>query len=173
MERTNKCELFYFDESGFSQKSNLPYCWGPIGVQSLRPAHSHSKRLNVLGFLSRQGKLSFQTTEGRVTTDTVIDAFEHFINARKNDKPCFIILDNASFHRSAKFKQKLHEWLMNDVLVCYLPPYSPELNIIEILWKKVKYEWLPCEAFKTFEDLSINIKNILNYYGEKFTITFA
>ena len=145
----------------------------PIGVQSPRPAHSHSKRLNVLGFLSRQGKLSFQTTEGRVTTDTVIDAFEHFINARKNDKPCFIILDNASFHRSAKFKQKLHEWLMNDVLVCYLPPYSPELNIIEILWKKVKYEWLPCEAFKTFEDLSVNIKNILNYYGEKFTITFA
>ena len=173
MESADKCELFYFDESGFSQKSNLPYCWGPIGVQSLRPAYSHSKRLNVLGFLSRQGKLSFQTTEGKVTTDTVIDTFEHFINARKNDKPCFIILDNASFHRSAKFKQKIQEWLMKDVLVCYLPPYSPELNIIEILWKKVKYEWLPCEAFKTFEDLSINIKNILNYYGEKFTITFA
>lgn len=153
--------------SHFSQKSNLPYCWGPIGVQSLRPAHSHSKRLNVLGFLSRQG------TEGRVTTETVIDAFEHFINARQNDKPCFIILDNASFHRSAKFKQKIQEWLMSDVLVCYLPAYSPELNIIEILWKKVKYEWLPCEAFKTFEELSLNIKNILNNYGKEFTITFA
>ena len=58
---------------------------------------------------------------------------------------------------------------MNDVLV----PYSPEFNIIEILWKKVQYEWLPSEAFKTFEDLSINIKNILNYCGEKFTITFV
>ena len=78
-------------------------------------------------------------------------------------------LDNASFHRSAKFKHKIQEWLMNDVLV----PYSPEFNIIEILWKKVQYEWLPSEAFKTFEDLSINIKNILNYCGEKFTITFV
>lgn len=86
----------------------------------------------------------------KVTTDTVIDAFEYFFNARQNNKPCFIILDNASFHRSTKFKQKIQEWLMNDVLVCYLPPYSPELNIIEILWKKVKHEWLPCEAFKRF-----------------------
>lgn len=53
MEENDKCELFYFDESGFSQKSNQPYCWSPIGVQSLRPAYSQSKRFNVLGFLSR------------------------------------------------------------------------------------------------------------------------
>ena len=52
MESANKCELFYFDESGFSQKSNLPYCWGPIGVQSLRPAYSHSKRLPDYHYLT-------------------------------------------------------------------------------------------------------------------------
>jgi transposase len=29
----------------------------------------------------------------------------------------------------------------------FLPPYSPELNRIEILWKKMKYEWLPFKSF--------------------------
>ena len=173
MEEEDKCDLFYFDESGFSQKSNLPYCWSPIGVQSLRPAYSQSKRLNVLGFLSRQGTLSFQTTEGRVSSDTVIDAFDNFIDMRVDKKPCFIILDNASFHRSKKFKQKIKEWVMKDVVICYLPAYSPELNIIAILWKKVKYEWLSCNAFKTFENLKLNVKNILNSYGTKLTITFS
>ncbi len=43
MKRTDKCKLFYFNKSGFSHKSNLPYCWGAIGVQSLRSAHSHNK----------------------------------------------------------------------------------------------------------------------------------
>ena len=92
---------------------------------------------------------------------------------RVDKKPCFIILDNASFHRSKKCKQKINEWLMKDVVSCYLPAYSPELNIIEILWEKVKYEWLSRNAFKTFKNLKSSVKNILNSYGTKFTITFS
>ena len=97
MEGEGRCDLFYFDESGVSQKSNLPYCWGPIGEQYQKQSYSHNKKLNILGFLSRQGKLFFESTEKTVSTETVIKAFDNFIISRNSHKPCFIILDNASF----------------------------------------------------------------------------
>ena len=34
-----------------------------------------------------------------------------------------------------------------------IPPYSPELNIIEIVWRKIKYEWLPFSAYESFLSL--------------------
>nr|WP_323133626.1 transposase [Halomonas meridiana] len=44
-------ELYYFDESGFSQASSVPYAWSPIGKPREVTAYSRSRRLNVLGFL--------------------------------------------------------------------------------------------------------------------------
>jgi hypothetical protein len=68
--------LYYFDESGFSQKSSIPYAWSPVGQPLKLPAFSHSRRLNVLGFLSRQGKLIYHTTTDTVTTAVVLEAFD-------------------------------------------------------------------------------------------------
>ena len=164
--------LYYFDESGFSQKSNLPCAWSPKNEPLTLPAYTHSKRLNVLGFISRKGQLVYDTTEERVTTDTVIAVFEKFINTLSSDKITVVYLDNASMHRSAKFREQCDDWFLKKLVVAYLPPYSPELNIIEIIWKKIKYEWLSCHAYETFETLTDSVKNILSGYQSKYSITF-
>lgn len=54
----------------------------------------------------------------------------------------------------------------------FLPPYSPELNRIEMLWHKMKYEWLP---FKTFtpDELDLAIDEIGAGFGSKYTLTFC
>ncbi|TKD40665.1 IS630 family transposase, partial [Azotobacter chroococcum] len=72
-------ELYYFDESGFSQHSAVPYAWSPVGKAVERVAFSRSRRLNVLGFLSRQGKLIYHTTTDTVTTEVVIEAFDRLL----------------------------------------------------------------------------------------------
>jgi transposase len=43
---------------------------------------------------------------------------------------------------------------MQGLYLLFLPPYCPELNLIEILWRKIKYEWLPVSAYESFKDLS-------------------
>ncbi len=145
-EDMGKIELFYFDESGFSQKSNLPSAWSPKGEPLTMPCYSHSNRLNVLGFLSRKGTLVYHTTESKVNTDVVIGAFEDFIGTKQLDKLTIVYLDDASFHRAKRFKEKCSEWLLKGLVIMYLPAYSPELNIIKILWNKIKYEWLSYHA---------------------------
>jgi transposase len=54
----------------------------------------------------------------------------------------------------------------------YLPTYSPELNLIEMLWKKVKYEWLPLNATPSFKTLQKELQTVLEDIGNKYTITF-
>ena len=55
----------------------------------------------------------------------------------------------------------------------FLPPYSPELNLIEILWRKIKYEWLPLDAYQDFKTLPASLFDVLKRIGSKYRITFA
>jgi len=65
------------------------------------------------------------------------------------------------------------DWQQRDVWLHFLPPYSPELNLIEILWRKVKYEWLPLDAYQSYGHLKKWVLEVLDSVGEKFQITFA
>ena len=58
-------------------------------------------------------------------------------------RPCAIVLDNYSVHRGAPVRAALPDLERVGVGLFYLPPYSPELNRIETLWRHVKYEELP------------------------------
>jgi transposase len=53
------------------------------------------------------------------------------------------------------------DWFRQGVGLHWLPPYSPELNLIEILWRKIKYEWLPPRAYLSFEHLKTELQTIL------------
>ncbi|CDG51709.1 transposase [Halomonas sp. A3H3] len=154
--------MYYFDESGFAQSSALPYAWSPIGLPREMSAYSHSQRLNVLGFLSRQGKLIYHSTIATITTEAVIDAFDRLVAQKPPDAFAIVVLDNVSVHRSAHFQRKRLGWLNQRVHVVYLSPYSPELNRIEILWRKVKYEWMPLTAYESFSSLKDHVHKVLN-----------
>jgi transposase len=151
----------------------VPYAWSPIGQPWEIPAYTHRHRLNVLGFLSRQCKLVYRTTTEPVTTATVIAAFDQFIAQKDPDTFAIVILDNASMHRSHAFGRKRLEWLNHRVHVIHLSAYSPELNLIEILWRRIKYSWLPLTAYESFATLCSEVNRVLSGYGSEYTINYA
>ena len=55
----------------------------------------------------------------------------------------------------------------------YLSTYSPELNLIEILWRKVKYEWMPLAAYESFHSLRNYVHQVLSGYGSEYRISFV
>ena len=59
-----------------------------------------------------------------------------------------------------------------DSYIFFLPPYSPELNIIEILWRFIKYEWLEVSAYQGFEKLEEALSVLLDAVGTKYLINF-
>ncbi len=54
-----------------------------------------------------------------------------------------------------------------------LPSYSPKMNLIENLWRFIKYEWLEIEAYFSWENLVSSLEDILSNYGTKYAINFV
>lgn len=165
--------LFYFDVAGFGLVPEVPYAWqdlgrkGTIGIRT-----SGSKRINVLGFMNPAAN-EFLTIRhiGSVNSDVVIDAIDAFCDDISG--PAVVILDNAPVHTSEAVSARIDEWEKRGVTLYFLPRYSPELNLIEILWRKIKYEWIPAWAYANMASLDEALKETLNALGGKYRIDFS
>ena len=75
-------------------------------------------------------------------------------------KKTVLVLDNSSIHRSNALLEKQEEWLELGLTLFFLPTYSPELNIIEILWRFIKYKWLDVKAYSSWKSLVEAVEEI-------------
>lgn len=171
-------DLRFGDEVGFSLEPNVPYGWIRKGEQRGVPSRKGGN-LNVFGLLNLLGELSTYQTTGSINSKVIIECIDDFLKGQK--KTTVIVLDNAPClprnlggHLSNEVKQKIKEWEKKGLFIFYLPPYSPHLNIIETLWRKIKLEWLKPEDFENKEKLHEAISNILkNYSSDDFKIEFS
>ncbi len=171
MAENGTCDLLYFDEAGFSPNPPVQYGWTRIGQTRCAQAGSHNQRVNVLGALGHDNKLNWIAHEERTVRDDVI-AFFDMIAEQPHAVPRIAVLDNAPIHKGIIMQEKRQQWEKKGLYLYYLPPYSPELNRIEILWKQAKYFWRKF-AHITKNNLFDEIHSIMNNYGDKFTINFA
>ncbi len=162
--------LVYFDESGFTLEPSVPYAWQPIGENIELPS-SKSIRINVLGFLSVDMEFQSYIFKCSVNTDVVEACFDHF--SEMITRKTVVIVDNAPTHTSIQFIDKLSEWGEKGLSVKYLPPYSPELNKIEILWRFIKYYWLPLSAYNSIQNLEDELEKVLKGIGTEYVISFS
>jgi len=163
-------DLYFGDASHFSTIPNVPYAWQTKDAPVLLPSF-RTKSLSVLGLMSPCSKLFQKTYEGNVNSQTVIDFLDEF--SRKTTKKTVVILDNASIHRSKIFTEKTRDWESRGLVIYFIPPYSPELNLIEILWRFIKYKWLPLKAYVSFSSLKKHLNDILENFGSKYMINFS
>ena len=162
-------DLYFGDESHFGLTPNVPYAWQTKENPILLPA-AKGKFLNVIGLMTRKNKLFFEVLETTYNTDKVICYMDNFV--AQTVKKTVVILDNSPIHKSKKFMAKIEEWKEKDVLIFFLPPYSPELNLIEILWRRIKYQWIPFDAYICFQNLKERLSYVLNNFGNKYDIIF-
>ena len=170
LEAVGLIELFYGDESGFWQNPVIARAWQFAG-EEIRLLPDKGKRLSVFGLLNQKCEGKFWASEKTIKSEFVIECLEEWIKD-KTDQVRVLVLDNARIHRSQKMQGKLAEWEEKGFYIFNLPTYSPHLNIIEILWRKMKYEWLKPGDYASFEKLTEAIKEILSNLGAEYKIKF-
>lgn len=163
-------DLYFFDEAGFCLEPYLPYAWQEKG-KTIQIESGRRERLNILGFLSCEHGLVAYTTEGTVEGELVIACFDAF--CANLTRETVVVLDNSSFHTSAAISEKIFEWQSRNLKIFYLPKYSPQLNLIEILWRFMKYEWIEWWAYKGWPYLVKYIENVICGYGTEYVINFV
>lgn len=178
-EKQGLIDLHYFDQSGFTLEPCVPYAWQLVGETIGIPC-SKSKRLNVLGFMNRACAFTSLVFEGTVNSAVVVASIDHFLLTLPTHpglltllKPVALVIDNASIHTSEEFLENSDRWKAQGLTIVHIAPYSPELNLIEILWRKIKYEWMPFSAYLSFANLKVCLFEILASIGKSRTIAFA
>lgn len=125
----------------------LGYGWIQKGVEVEIPSNAGRDRINVVGALCLDGldviTRSFDTVNAQAMTQILVAIRE------KNPgvKNLYYILDNARYNRSKQLKAKAEEL---GIQLVYLPPYSPNLNPIERLWKFFKKMVMYNSYYKEF-----------------------
>ena len=162
--------LYFMDESGFCLIPCIPYGWQPLG-QYLELVSCRSKRLNVLGFLRCNLELEAYISEQTINSYTIIHCIEHFFCER--EIPVVIVMDQASIHTSNEMYFQRQEWEERGITLFELPTYSPHLNLIEHLWKFMKYHWIEISAYRCWNSLVEYVEKVLREFGDKYIINFV
>lgn len=168
--RAGLCDLYYFDEAGFMRIPSVGYAWQEKG-ERLEVISQRSVSENVLAFLSLDCEFHPFVFRGAIDASVVIDCFDAF--SRLIDKETWVVIDNAPTHISEEFEDELERWAKRGLYIYFLPSYCPELNLIEHLWRKIKYQWLPLSAFESNKTFAQALDNVLGQVGSKHQITFS
>jgi transposase len=168
LSESGQIDVFYGDESGVSLLPNVPYAWQFQDEVVTLPSE-RGGRMNCFALLSRDNRCFARTTEGSVTGDWIAEQIEEF--SKTLERLTVIVLDNASVHARA-VKINLEAWEERGLFVWLLPTYSPHLNIAEILWKKLKYEWLQVGDYRDKDTLHSAIRRLLDQVGKSLKIAF-
>jgi len=125
--------------------------------------------MSVFGALGVNGQLILEQSEifnaitfQKFVEKIVIEATVGF-NNNGSKKKILLVLDNARYHHAKIIQPWLEE--MKDVIeLFFLPPYSPDLNAIEMLWKKTRRAVTHNRFFESLDSLKYDLKMYWNQF---------
>lgn len=164
--------LWFYDETGLGLNPTGLYAWQRSAPAVHLPAH-RGQGFTVAGFLSADNTLQAFSYAGPTTSQAFIQFVDAWIAQHPPTGKTVLVLDNASFHCSGDVLAQRKVWASQQVYLQYLPAYGSELNRIEVLWHRLKHEWLELAAYATPRSLRQAVEDVLRQFGEKYTITFA
>jgi len=169
LSQQGQVDLFYGDESGVSLVPCVPYAWQFRDEQVVMPSE-RGGAVNCFALLSRDNRIHARLTEETITSAWISEHLDAL--SLSLPRPTVVVLDNASVHTRAA-KERRVVWQERGLFVFFLPTYSPHLNMAEVLWRKLKYEWLRPEDYADKETLRLAVWQALAAVGKSLTIQFS
>ncbi len=130
------------DEAGFGRISKPKYCWCGKGFRPCVPCHHIREYRYAYGAVEPQTGESFFLVLPYCNTDCMNVFLQELSKSYPND---FILMvaDGAAWHKSKGLK------LPKNIEIFPLPPYTPEMNPIEQIWKELRKRGFKNEIFQT------------------------
>jgi transposase len=143
--------LYYADKSHVCTEGYVPYGWQLPGEQVCIPSY-RTARLNIFGMIDRK-----KHYEGFTTTESI----------------SAVVFDNASVHSNHKIRELRPVCEKRGLFLFYLPPYSPHLNIAEILWRILKEKWIRPQDYVSTDSLFYTTSRALAALGKGLFINYS
>ena len=177
-EKPERLQVWFWDESGFSLRVIRRKTWGRKGHRKKVTGQRRRGRVNIMGGLRYHDKKRINFVIKKGNADVFyeqIKLLNNFLlqewieqgnkaeNFTKYSAKIVIILDNASFHKRKDILERI-EAEMPNIILEFLPPYSPDYNLIELVWHSAK-EYIAHRLFESVEQLEELLNILLNEGG--------
>ena len=157
---------YYMDGVHPQHNTKSEHGWIKTGGDFIVSANTGRKRVNINGALNAHDVTDVLIDETEsVNAQSTIRLMKKALRRHKNKKQIDFYCDNAAYYRSKILKAFLAQNLKINLI--YLPSYSPNLNLIERLWKFMKKKIINSFYYEKYEEFKIAIlkffKNIRKY----------
>jgi transposase len=142
--------IYFTDASHPSHNTQPHYGWIKKGQEKQIAANTARQRLNLQGAVHVGSSIKALVEPAEtINSQSVIELYTKLLKSHRQKK-IVVICDNARYHRSGL----LDEWLQQHPRISqkFLPPYSPNLNLIERLWKWMKKKVTATVYYPTFAE---------------------
>jgi transposase len=161
--------LFYGDGSTFSEEGYVPYGW-QFDDEDVHISVQRGKYINVWGLYSRNNEFHYWTSYQPSRAADIIEYLDEF--SWKVKRPTMVVLDNASTHKARKTREMFDLWQQRGLYIFFLPKYSPQLNLIERLWKEIKEGWIKPADYQSADQLFYAVTLCCAAVGNQVALNF-
>ncbi|MCP4160129.1 MAG: IS630 family transposase, partial [Deltaproteobacteria bacterium] len=152
-------EVIYFGDAVHPQHNTKPACgWIPKGEDKEIKSNTGRKRVNINGVLNPETKEIIVIESKTINAQSTIELYKIIEEMNKDKDKIYVIIDNATYYKNAALKEYLKDSKIEQI---FLPPYSPNLNLIERLWKFMKKEVINNEYYEKY---SVFKQKILEFF---------
>jgi transposase len=153
-------KTYFVDASHFLHNAIAGYGWGKKGQRIELKTNSGRNRFNVLGAYSPKDQSLVRVEgTGKCNAGMVVKLLVQLRRVNPQAKQIIVILDNAPYQHAKLVKRAARRL---EITLLYLPAYSPNLNLIERLWKFTKAKVLKNKYYATFKQFEQALRNFLN-----------
>jgi transposase len=152
-----KTAIFLFGDACHPQGNGEPsYGWIYKGEEKQLKSNSGRQHLNLNGVVDIDTLDVIMTMPPTVNAQAMIELGQKLLRKYSGTKTIYWIVDNAKYHRAKIFQ----EWLRGHprLKLLFLPSYSPNLNLIERLWKFFNEKVRCNKYFEKFSDFVLAAK---------------
>lgn len=158
--RAGRRDVYFVDGAHFVYAVFLGWLW--CAVRWFVRSASGRKRYNLLGALHAVSHRLIRVANHSYLNATSVCDLLRAVAAAGVGRPITVVLDNARYQKCAAVRELARSL---GVTLLYLPGYSPNLNLIERVWKFVKKQALRAVYHKTYEDFTAAIDQCLAKLG--------
>ena len=147
-------QLWCEDEVHFQRHSSLIRMWAPKGQQPRVVSASTRQKVGFFGALNLKTGCLLTKEASTFNAETFGDFLRYLLQHTQGR--VYLILDNASWHKARDLRDFFIE-NQNRLVLIFLPPYSPELNPIERVWRITRRQVTHNRYFESVQELKTTL----------------
>jgi transposase len=160
--------ILFLDSVHPTHNSVYSKVWSAVGCSRWISSNTGRDRVNISGAYNPMEQDLVFTEVKTVNGEATIELLQKCLEKYSDKKTITVYLDNASYHKSEQVKLFIAG--QNKIKLSFLPPYSPNLNLIERLWKfanekVINLKFYP--EFRQFKEKLISFFNNIKMYDQE------